>query len=503
MHCPSLPAPRQDLAPAFTDPAGARAWIATQPQAQPLHMLAALRQQIEAIDGAALPPAHAIELLNSLHKAALPLLAASEARYLRKALPMQLSDQQCFEHSVQLWLKLGIAYLRRAPLLSAEPALQLLQRAANAFRMAQYCHFQAAQECPPLLDHLLLEILTAASSTGVLLQSIVDPDFPHLGEANLAGIVAWAFLLKRAEPYQLSAPQLIVANRALRRWRELAAFLTAPDSSPRAENIDLGSLFDTPMTPETPCWLEIRKISRKIGQRIEALEAGDTPEALKLGRELSGTACIRLLRQLETSLHRKPDASPGESGDIALSFGCENAYAIFAGQALNPIATVTKSSAISHQRMAIFGFDTPSGLPGTAKKTEIPAESWTLLDGMAQRPGGRNGERRASPCLVSCERPEPRLGVMQALRQATDGSLKAKLQWHADAIEAGFLTLAEGSSARTAAFVLHGAPPSIVLPAGTSSRTGHTLAFTGKTVRQLLLGEVLERGIDFVRHAIA
>ena len=35
-------------------------------------------------------------------------------------------------------------------------------------------------------------------------------------------------------------------------------------------------------------WLDVRKVERKIDQRIEALLAGESPESLKLGRELSG-----------------------------------------------------------------------------------------------------------------------------------------------------------------------------------------------------------------------
>lgn len=508
MHCPHLPPPSQDTAPAFVDPASARTWIATQPQTQPLHMLVALRQQIEAIDGASLPPARILELLTLLHKAALPLLAASETRFFRKALPMQRADQECFEHSVQLWLKLGIAYLRCSLQLPKETSLLLLQRAVNALRMAQYCHFQAGQECPPVFEDLLLDILTASSATGVLLESTTDPDFPQLGPANLAGIIAWTLLLKLAQPYQLSAQQLLVANRALRRWREQTIFLNTPDSSPRAQNVALGRIFNKPIPEGVPSWLEIRKISRKIRQRIEALQAGESPEILKLGRELSGTACIRLLQQLETSLDQKQESEPSQSGTIQLSFGGEHAYAIFTGQTLNTVPSETRKSSISHQRMAIFGFDTPSSLPGKVKQPETPAETWTLLNGMAQRVPEQNSQRRASPCLIVDQQTKPRLGVMRGIRQSLDGTLKAKLQWHTERVEAGFLVPPErkeaDNSTRQPAFVLHdGDRPAIILPSSIASASGKTIKFEGNSPRQLLLGEVIERGIDFVRYAIA
>ena len=152
------------------------------------------------------------------------------------------------------------------------------------------------------MDFGIFAVLAQAESSAILSQPVGDPDFRHFGESHIGGHLAWAFLLRLADPYRLSAAQLAVANRAISRWRELAAFRQAPDDDPRAHSIDLAPLFDGPLPEGLPRWLEVRKVVRKINQRIEALQAGESPESLKLGRELSGNACIRLLHDLESSL---------------------------------------------------------------------------------------------------------------------------------------------------------------------------------------------------------
>ena len=69
----TLPEPRKNIALAFLDSLTAKAWLATQPQAQPMHMLSAISLQIEAIEGTPLAPVLAIELLNVMRTAVVPI----------------------------------------------------------------------------------------------------------------------------------------------------------------------------------------------------------------------------------------------------------------------------------------------------------------------------------------------------------------------------------------------------------------------------------------------
>lgn len=509
MHWLTLPLAGQNKVPAFADPQAARNWLASQPQAQAMHMLAALREQIEAIDAAPWPPGQRLELLNLLRAAALPALDAIEPRFLRKALPLADADRQAFEASQGLWLQLGIAYLRLATEMPAGEQCLPLQRAANALRCAGFCYFQAACDYPPLLDRLLFGVLSQATAAGVLTQPLVDPDFPHYGEANIAGHAAWAFLLRLIDPYRLSAAQLTVANRALSRWRELAEFQAMPSDDPKAHSVDLSPLFDEPkLPPGVPRWLEIRKVEKKMLQRIKALQDGETPEALKLGRELSAAACIRLLKQLDEALEAQYRPESNEAGSIELAFGSENAYAIFRDEALNPTRSKgSSSSAIAHQRMEIFGFDRLSQLPTAVKKLNVPSENWILDRGRALRLPSNDGERRQSPCLIASKHgSKPRLGVMLGLRTGNDGSLTAELFWFEERIEAGLFArraTEDRDAPRTAAFLLHDGPNlSLLAPANAVVRLDVPVQLEGLSVGNVVPTLVLERGVDFVRYEV-
>ena len=131
MHWLKLPSPANALAPAFSDLAGARTWLASQPQAQPLHMLHVLLQQIRGLDAASkLDPGALRGMLDLLRKAALPPLNALEARYTRKPLPLSDADQQTFDACYKLWESLSIAYLRLALKTADDEQAGCLQRAA-------------------------------------------------------------------------------------------------------------------------------------------------------------------------------------------------------------------------------------------------------------------------------------------------------------------------------------------------------------------------------------
>src|SRR5574343_507991 len=470
MHWFTLPEPHKDVKPAFHDLASAKAWLATQPQTQPLHMLSAIGGQIDAIEGSTLPPALAIDLLNLLRSAAVPGQIAVESRYVRTALPMPAEDERSFDLAQKLWLRLGVAYLRLTPHFPPVEKCLPLHRAACAFRMAQYCHFQAARDCPPLLDRLLFAVLAQAEKAGVLRQPLPDPDFKHLGDSHIAGHLAWAFMLRLIDPYRLSAAQLAVANRAISRWRELAIFQPAPDDDPKSHSVDLAPLFGATLPADVPRWLEIRKVARKIGQRINALQEGESPESLKLGRELSSAACIRLLRDIDDRLDTHLQQRSTEIGEIEIAFGADNAYAIFAGEILNRGEAMDVGSAtLAHQRVALFGFDRVSTMPTAVKKLNVPGENWTLVDGRALRPADREGARRQSPCLIaSTEQGVPRLGVMLGLQTNAGGALCADLAWYEEAIEACQLAKPKGQEQQPAipAFLLQdGNQLSMIVPA--------------------------------------
>jgi hypothetical protein len=501
MHWLSIPEPHKNTPLAFTDLRSAENWVVAEAQAQALPMLVALSEQTNAIDAATMPPAQTMALLNLIRSAAVPAVEKIEARYTRKRLPMQPEDQRHAEAVQQLWTRLGIAYLRLAIKLPPSEKGPPLHRAACTLRMAEYSHIQAASECPMLLDQLLFAVLAEGDKSGLLLEPLADSDFPHFGDANITGHLVWAFLLRLIDAYQLTGNQLAVANRAISRWRELCSFQFELDANPKSQAIDLTRIFGPTLPADIPRWLNIRSLVRKSRQRIEALQTGQTPESLKLGRELSGAACIRLLNGIIASFRPPIRSASNESGPITLSFGSEHAYAVIRGELLNPTTSLgAKSANLAHQRMEIFGFDRLSQMPNAVKTLNIPGEVWLQADGRATRPAQQVGARLLSPCLIAnMQHGKPRLGVMQALQTTSTGDLAARLDWYQAGTEAGLL---KQSSQKTPIFLLHAEGiVDLIVPANVSVRLDTGQALTGTSIPYLVPTEVLERGIDFVRYA--
>ena len=498
----SIPEPRRNLTLAFNDASSALTWLAAQAPTPALTLLAALNQQIEALDAANLAPGQSIELLNLLRTAAQPALEKIESRFSRKALPMPAEDQRCFEIAQQFWLQLGIAYLRLTTRLPATEKALPLNRAACAFRIAEFCYFQAASECPVLLDHLLFVVLAKGQKHGLLQHPLADPDFPHLGATHIAGHLAWAFLLRLIDPYRLSGNELLVANRAISRWRELCSFQFEMEAHPKAQAVDLSRLFGGQLPASLPRWLNVRALARKANQRIEALQAGESPESLKLGKELSAAAGLRLLKALLACLKPPPARiRKAESGEITLSFGAEDAYAILRGKRLTPAASLdSQSASLAHQRVAMFGFDRHSQMPNAVKALSVPGEIWCMADGKAIRAAEPSATRRLSPCLIAAsQRSKPRLGVLHSLQTTAAGDLAAQLNWYETRVEAGWLKTYEP---KIPAFLLRSDESvSLILPASSGIRLGLSLAIEGTSLKNLLPEFVLERGVDFVRYA--
>lgn len=509
MHWISLPQARKDIPLAFHDEATAKRWLASLPQTQAMQMLTLLGEQIEAVAAAPLAPQLALTLLNILRTAALPALQAIEPRYGRKPLPMPADDVRCFDLAQHLLLHLGCAYLGLAPHFAPADKSLPLNRAACAFRIGQYGHFLAARECPLLWDQLLFATLTQAESHDLLRQGLDDPDFPHLGAANIGGHLAWAFMLRLIDPYQLSSAELVVANRAVSRWRELTSFQTMPDDDVNDHSVDLQPLFGGALPAGIPRWLNVRKVTRKIAQRIAALEAGEAPDSLKLGRELSTTGCLRLLRRLESSLEFNLPQPSTAVGEIELAFGPENAFAVFTGEMPTPVGSLDSSSAsLSHQRLEMFGFDRVSSMPNAVKKLNVPSETWSMIDGKAMRPAERQGNRRQAPCLIAATlMGKPRLGVMLGLQSRSAGGLQAELSWYEPGVAAGRLGHGSPSGQRlsnTPVFLMNGEQHySLIVPASAGVRLTTPITLLGLPVNHVTPTEVLERGVDFVRYAIS
>ncbi len=506
MHWLRLPEPRRDIDPAFKDAESAQAWLDALASTDSLALFSTLLEQIHAIDGSTMPPANAVSLLNQLRTVAVPLQSTMEEQFTRKALPMLAGEELAFEVTHRVWMQFGIAYLRFAPRCTPANRALPLHRATTAFRLTQYCHFLAARTCPPISDHLLLLALAAAEANGVLRRPLADPDFPQNGKGSISGQLAWAILMRTADAYHLTAIQLPVVNRIYSRWRELASFQAEPNRNTETYVVDLAALFDDGLPQGVLRFLNLRAIAVKLGQRIKLLRAGESPEALKLGRSLSAAAAIRLLRDLEQYLQPPSRTAPQKRDEIELVFGSEDAYALLRNRILNPVGAQKSDQPLVYQRKAVFGIDQAAPLHTNKSRQTVPGEHWKLTGSLATLAPQPDASRRLTPSLIAAIVGEsPSLGVMTSLQCDDDGTLSARLRWHDEKAEACNLKrLAPKGDrlVRVPAFVLrHQWGISLVLPADAGARLSVSLDLADCSVEQVIPTEIVDRGSNFIHYA--
>lgn len=470
-------------------------WLAGLPHANPPQVFAALAGRLPEI-AAVGDPAQRLDLFDRLRAAAHAADSALAGRLLRKPLPLTDDEARLFGLLAAFWLDIAT---HSAALAGTAQGGRALHRAASALRRARLIHFQAAQALPPEAGALLGRLIGAAAASGQFGLEIADPAAAGYDDGTLGGQLAWLCLLQAADPYALSAPQLAVTNRALRRWRELCAFVARPS----ADALDLGQRLGDALPDGAPHWLDARKLRRKIGERLTALSTGQTPDELKLGRELSTAACQRLLHELDGALFA-PGAAPATAdGSLRLVFGSEEAYALLSGRRLRPEAE-TRSAHLRHQRIAVFGFDHLSTLPHAVQRLNVDSEIWQCANGMLHRPFAAGAARRQSPCLVALAGETPCLGILRALRQQADGSLSGRLALIVGTVGVHVHTppgLDPNAQPQAAFLIADGERRSLLLPAGGALRPGLRPLLDGQLAAPL--GEVIERGSDFVRYALS
>lgn len=506
----SIKEPRAAAAPAFRDVLTAKIWLAEHQASPPPVLQASLHAQIEALTAADFPPVLFLEMVEVLRPSVIAVQERLESRYVRRPLPLTRDEGGAFRRARRLWRALAQAYWRAVPALPPGHLLFPLHRAAVTLRQEHYAHLIAGQEVPGELPDLLYQVLCQAETAGVLREGLADPVLTHLEDSTIAGNVAWVFLLESVDAVGLSAAQLTVADRAFSRWRELATFLAVPDDSPRARVIALSELVGRLELPEgAPRWMDVRPVIRKLRTRMESLEAGESPESLKLGRDLGSQACLALFRQMTEALRQSAEEDEAMTGTLELSVGLDDAFSRLTGRAISkqPKAGVA-SPAVDHQRMAVFGFDNMLTQREGAGRREVPRENWIEAGEWLMRGPAEAQERIKSPCLAAGGQKGAKGGTLAHLwgvRELADGTLCGHIHWYAENVEPcmvmGLPRRSDGVL-EVPAFRLAGPDEQVlIVPTAAGIKAGMALALEGVAggTSRVTVGKLLERGGDFVR----
>lgn len=520
----SLPVTQPECKAAFSDAAGASAWLAQQPLANAAGMQAELSRQILALNGCRIAPRERFKTLDALRKALFTVDVESQRRFENRPIPLWSSEQAALDASRRLWRSYAVGYLHclRACLDGdpevAELRAKIAHRALVCLRMEQQTCYLGALDVEPDFWRNLHAILAAAEQMGVAREPVSDRLLGETSESTISGQYAMTLLLHLARPFELSRSQFAAATRWLARWREQAEVSATPDDNPKSRTIALDLSLDRPTmelegTPGIPRWLAIDGVLRKMRKRVESLQAGESPESLKLGSGISSEACIALLKILTANL-RSPlqsgNTAPPDSPLASVATGLENIYNQLGGKRLKQTDEPSSINRREQEQIAIFGQVARATEDAKAPKPE----SWRVVSTGSNelrlfRPAGKEGARLSNKCLIAVQLPGQQrfsLASIYSLCTHSDGTLHAiarMLPGEPAPLVAEIGERPMGKISRHPAFILPAmetlaTPSSVLLPAGASARA-LSIKLQHPQALAIKLLSCIERGSDYER----
>jgi hypothetical protein len=520
----SLPITQAGNKAAFADAAGATAWLAQQPQANVAAMQAELTRQIQALNTYRLAPRERFKTLEVLRKTLFTVDSECRRRFENRPIPLWSSEQVALDTARRLWRACAIAYLHclRACLDGdpgvAELKAKIAHRALICLRMEQLTCYLGALDVEPDFWRYLHSVLASAEQLEVAHLPVSDRSLGETNESTINGQYAMTILLHLARPFELSRTQFAAATRWLARWREQTEILSAPDSNPRATSVMLDLSQDSPTleserTPGFARWLSISGVLRKIRKRLELLEAGESPENLKLGSGISSESSIALLKTLTDNLKNPLPtvASPPRGTPVAkVAVGMEAIHRQLGGKSLKAAEEPSSMNRHAQDQIAIFGH-----VPHEVEdKNAIKPEEWLIVEkGDSElrlcRPAGKGKARLNNKCLLAIQLPNHSrscLALLSSLCTHCDGSLHATARiFPGDPVPliAEVRERPMGRMTRQPAFLLPAnatlnTPQSVFIPAGVSARALSINLLQDRPIT-LRLGTCLEHGSDYER----
>ena len=521
----SLPPIEAGRQAAFQDSRSATTWLAGQPQANAPAMLAEFVAQIQAFNTSRVAPDERFRTLTALRSALFAVSGECLRRYENKPLPLPRAEKGIQDSLRALWRAAAVSCLHclRACLegdSSISPhAAKVAHRALCCLRMEQLSGHLGGVSPDGEFWRTLHAVLVSAETLGVARDLIEDRLLGETKESSVSGQYAMALLLELARPFALPRAQFAVMTRWLARWREQARILVEPDNGPKSLCIALDLSLDRPFSdnlraPRLPRWLSVGPVWRKIGQRIEALAAGESPESLRLGSTLSAQTCSDLLTELAGHLKVPPPLPqlPAETRTIAVACGFENMYGVIGGTGLHDasLRPSTFGNQLRQTQLTVFGHVVQH------EEKAGKSEHWRVLrrDGceIALLRAMDAGEARLalrSLVVLQSGPDEPfMLGEVRSLNVGGDGELCVVARFFAGEPQPLLMEIRDrtsGAASRHPALMLPTGdgmePASLFIPAGVAARAASFRLFEVQANSPLSLGlEVcIARGSDHER----
>lgn len=360
--------PLKDLPPpAFADAPAAQTWLALA-RRDPNRLVMALIEQCDRLQGAPLDAVARAPLLETLRQDAFAAMMAQRPAFAETPRPLPPRPFTAFSDNQRLVNSLTVGYLQCAEAFAAaenvEPGWIAIaaHRAMVGTKFAIEDHFLAGMEAPAALWQRAFTLVSLTDSHGIRDRAIADPVFPELGESTVGQLYAMLAITALADPYGIGKVEYGMILRLVARWRDLPTIGTARDDDTKKRWVNLRH-FEAPAkaASKEPAWMDVSQVRAKLRKRIEALQAGGTPEALHLGREIDSAHALAALDRLRRKLKEAYDPSRAPQGQLGgesifMASGIDDGYSLITGMRYNanPKASAGADRMLN-ERMAIFG----------------------------------------------------------------------------------------------------------------------------------------------------
>ena len=306
-----LPELSADASPEFTDAATCKEWLEHVPLANVATAQANLLEQLQEFNRFPAAAAPRLAVLEGLREAVHFVQIEQAKRFANRALPMSEQEKAAFDTTIALWDQMCAGYQRcldgainRDSGMRAQAAL-VCQRLLAYIGLRMFHHYRAYRQVSNDDWRALHETYAAAEKLDVAEDAVKD--FLNRDIQDTSPRVAYVrgVLMGLCNPNELAQRQLTFVAYLLERWGGKLEVETKPVDEgegvpPLVADLagdacpERGTTAST-TPPRAPRYLDTRKLSKSLRNRVALLRKGESPAKLALGEDCVQPSCEHLL----------------------------------------------------------------------------------------------------------------------------------------------------------------------------------------------------------------
>ena len=528
-----LPELSESASPEFSDAKTCKEWLEHVPLANVAAAQGELVGQLEEFNRFPVAATQRLAVLETLREAVHFVQIEQAKRFSNRALPMTDTENAAFDATIKLWDQMAIGYqrclaaaLNRDSGMKAQAAL-ICQRLAAYIGLKMYHHYRAYRQVPSGNWQALHAVYAAAEKLDVEEDAVKDFMNRDIHDTSPGVAYARAVLMGVCNPNELGQRQITFIAFLLERWASKLDI----SSKPVDEGEGVAPLVADLESDECPTrregaqpkdarYLDTRKLSKSLRNRVALLRKGESPAKLALGEDCVQPACEQLLVYLyrqwcvgkpSRALERK---SMNFAAEVCTELGSIHYY--ISGRAFRAPTQQGELTQKQRDEIATFGHVVTREADDYSAQHGFLVEQWVLQDESAQgmrivRKAAEKGKRFAHGQLVGV-RPTTgdqfMIGQVRWLTQAEKGDLHAGVKLlpglpNAIAVRPTGLNITEDSwvpALHLGAVPALDEPESVILPSGWY-KPKRVIEIHMERSSKAMLMKVIERGTDFERVA--